>query len=172
MAARRNVSLTLRKGSPAFGPLLYSKLLADPARGQASRSHFLEHSGHFPALAPVTRSPLAAETHGVASDSGPNVGALVSATALVCVCVCVRVFMAGTRRMLRVMVLLSLSLLWGDCGNDTGPPGWARLGATRGGRPDERLLRMQEQETAYKMLLHVSRWRLAHGDHVFVALVR
>ena len=68
--------------------------------------------------------------------------------------------------------LLSLPLLWGDCGNDTGPPGWARPGATRGGRPDERLLRMQEQETAYKMLLHVSRWRLAHGDHVFVALVR
>ena len=114
MAARRNVSLTLRKGSPAFGPLLYSKLLADPARGQASRSHFLEHSGHFPALAPVTRSPLAAETHGVASDSGPNVGALVSATALVCVCVCVRVFMAGTRRMLRVMVLLSLHVAGHD----------------------------------------------------------
>ena len=156
MAARRNVPLTLRKGSPAFGPRMYSKLLADPARGQASRCHFLEHSGHFRALAAVTRSPS-------------NVGALV---ALVCVCVCVRVFMAGTRRMLRVMVLLSLSLLWGDCGNDTGPPGWARLGATRGGRPDERLLRMQEQETAYKMLLHVSRWRLAHGDHVFVALVR
>ena len=101
---------------------------------------------------------------------GLNVGAL--ATAPVCALVSAFLAPAGTCRMLWVMVLLSLPLLWGDCGNDTGPPGWARLGATRGGRPDERLLRMQEQETAYKMLLHVSRWRLAHGDHVFVALVR
>ena len=38
-------------------------------------------------------------------------------SALVCVCLCVRVFMVGSRLMLRVMVLLSLSLLWGDCGN-------------------------------------------------------
>ena len=98
MAARRNVPLTLRKGSPAFGPRMYSKLLADPARGQASRCHFLEHSGHFRALAAVTRSPS-------------NVGALV---ALVCVCVCVRVFMAGTRRVLRVMVLLSLHVAGHD----------------------------------------------------------
>ena len=38
-------------------------------------------------------------------------------SALVCVCLCVRVFMAGSRLMLRVMMLVSLSLLWGDCGN-------------------------------------------------------